>query len=302
MSLLAGRRLHLPRGPGAVEPLRQRAARLRDRPRGPRPDHPPRPAGVRVRLVRRRQGRGGDRDGQPAAAGRGLRPLFRVLAGQGGGGGRSTLDRIEPLRDSFRYLRHLVVVGEPRGHVSFTEACEKSWDRLENADTHRDDPAIWLFTSGSTGKPKGAVHLQQDLPWNTERYASGGGTRRTTSRCRAQAFSVRDGTKLCSIAVGAPTACSESAARPAAFEVSSATGQHLTSVPHDQACSTPGGTRGRSPAHDVSRRAPAPGTGLKETRGGSGRIGSARVPNDIPTIRTRGARGLGRMVPATRSA
>jgi benzoate-CoA ligase family protein len=83
----------------------------------------------------------------------------------------STLDRIEPLRDSFRYLRHLVVVGEPRAHVSFAEACEKAWDRLENADTHRDDPAIWLFTSGSTGKPKAAVHLQQDLPWNTERYA-----------------------------------------------------------------------------------------------------------------------------------
>jgi benzoate-CoA ligase family protein len=40
-----------------------------------------------------------------------------------------------------------------------------------NADTHRDDPAIWLFTSGSTGKPKAAVHLQADLPWNTERYA-----------------------------------------------------------------------------------------------------------------------------------
>jgi benzoate-CoA ligase len=83
----------------------------------------------------------------------------------------SCLDRIEPLRDSLRHLRHLVVVGNPRGHVSFAEACEKAWDELENADTHRDDPAIWLFTSGSTGKPKAAVHLQQDLPWNTERYA-----------------------------------------------------------------------------------------------------------------------------------
>ncbi len=83
----------------------------------------------------------------------------------------SCLDRIEPLRDSLRHLRHLVVVGKAGRHVSFAEACEKAWDTLENADTHRDDPAIWLFTSGSTGKPKAAVHLQQDLPWNTERYA-----------------------------------------------------------------------------------------------------------------------------------
>ncbi len=83
----------------------------------------------------------------------------------------STLDRIDPLRDSFPHLRHLVVVGNPGRHLSFEELSERASDRFTNADTHRDDPAIWLFTSGSTGKPKAAVHLQQDLPWNTERYA-----------------------------------------------------------------------------------------------------------------------------------
>jgi benzoate-CoA ligase family protein len=64
-----------------------------------------------------------------------------------------------------------VVVGEPGPHVSFAAASEAASDRLQNAGTHRDDPAIWLFTSGSTGKPKAALHLQEDLPWNTERYA-----------------------------------------------------------------------------------------------------------------------------------
>jgi len=83
----------------------------------------------------------------------------------------ATLDRLDPLRDGFSHLKQMVVVGNPGRHLSFDAVCQKASDRLVNADTHRDDPAIWLFTSGSTGKPKAAVHLQQDLPWNTERYA-----------------------------------------------------------------------------------------------------------------------------------
>jgi benzoate-CoA ligase len=84
----------------------------------------------------------------------------------------STLDRIGPLRASFRHLRHLIVVGGEAGaHLAWDQVVEREPDAFTNADTHRDDPAIWLFTSGSTGKPKAAVHLQQDLPWNTERYA-----------------------------------------------------------------------------------------------------------------------------------
>lgn len=82
------------------------------------------------------------------------------------------LDKLDPLCRAFPHLRHLLVVGgDPGGHRCFEELCGEASDRLSNADTHRDDPAIWLFTSGSTGKPKAAVHLQQDLPWNTERYA-----------------------------------------------------------------------------------------------------------------------------------
>ena len=74
---------------------------------------------------------------------------------------------------SSRYLRNVLVVGaaENTKWVEFDEAVNAASDECQPADTRRDDIAIWLFTSGSTGHPKGAVHLQHDLPFNTEVFA-----------------------------------------------------------------------------------------------------------------------------------
>jgi benzoate-CoA ligase len=65
-----------------------------------------------------------------------------------------------------RYLKNSLVVGD-----NFNQHVSSAPIECTPADTHRDDIAIWLFTSGSTGHPKGAVHLQHDLPYNTEVFA-----------------------------------------------------------------------------------------------------------------------------------
>jgi benzoate-CoA ligase family protein len=111
----------------------------------------------------------------------------------------SLLNTFAEAATSARYLRGVLVLrtgghgGPPlqfntgdstvgvalRGHplpekirwVEFNEVVNATSDECQPADTRRDDIAIWLFTSGSTGHPKGAVHLQHDLPFNTEVFA-----------------------------------------------------------------------------------------------------------------------------------
>jgi len=85
----------------------------------------------------------------------------------------SLLNTFAEAAKNARYLRGVLVVGtaENTGWVEFNEAVNAASDECEPADTRRDDIAIWLFTSGSTGHPKGAVHLQHDLPFNTEVFA-----------------------------------------------------------------------------------------------------------------------------------
>jgi benzoate-CoA ligase len=84
----------------------------------------------------------------------------------------SLIESLRPTIAQARYLKNVLVVGNAASEYPHYETLAPQMpDELVTADTHRDDPAIWLFTSGSTGKPKAAVHLQHDLPYNTECYA-----------------------------------------------------------------------------------------------------------------------------------
>ncbi len=84
----------------------------------------------------------------------------------------SVEDRIQEARPRARFLRRVVVVGgRDEANPSFERLTGSASPDCAFEETSKDDPAIWLFTSGSTGKPKAALHLQHDLPYNTEHYA-----------------------------------------------------------------------------------------------------------------------------------
>jgi benzoate-CoA ligase len=61
--------------------------------------------------------------------------------------------------------------GPSEGAEELDALLEQHGGELDPADTHRDDPAFWLFSGGSTGPPKAVVHAHRDIPYTCETYA-----------------------------------------------------------------------------------------------------------------------------------
>jgi benzoate-CoA ligase family protein len=66
----------------------------------------------------------------------------------------------------------VTVGGVEGGTLDFDELLAEHAGELGPVRSHRDDPAFWLYSSGSTGRPKGVVHLQHDLPYTCQTYAT----------------------------------------------------------------------------------------------------------------------------------
>ena len=74
-------------------------------------------------------------------------------------------------------LQTLIVVNGAAGdHAAPNTIAAEPWlpgfsADLAEADTHRNEMALWMYSSGSTGRPKGIVHLQHDMAYSEAAFA-----------------------------------------------------------------------------------------------------------------------------------
>ena len=74
-------------------------------------------------------------------------------------------------------LHTLVVVNGATGdHAAPNAVSAAGWlpqfpAELAEADTHRNEMALWMYSSGSTGRPNGSVHLQHDMAYSEVAFA-----------------------------------------------------------------------------------------------------------------------------------
>lgn len=73
------------------------------------------------------------------------------------------LPPLEAVRPRCPTLKHLILVGEAAGHLSYRELMAQASPELNPVATSKDEPAFMVYTSGTTGEPKGVEHAHRWL-------------------------------------------------------------------------------------------------------------------------------------------
>ncbi len=89
--------------------------------------------------------------------------------------GEGSIDSFEKAGQSADWRPGFLLVGVTKqGCATFEQEQLDCEGDLETVDTHRDDPAIWLFSGGTTGTPKAVVQTHRSFVNTTELYAKAG--------------------------------------------------------------------------------------------------------------------------------
>lgn len=86
-----------------------------------------------------------------------------------------TIGKVRAGAKSAGYARAILVAGARKNDLEKNEHAlepliERADDRLETAETSRNDVAFWNFSGGTTGKPKGVPHMHHDVVYGFESF------------------------------------------------------------------------------------------------------------------------------------
>ena len=85
--------------------------------------------------------------------------------------GQDYLEKVMAVRSRLKYLKNLVVIGEPRDDlISYHRLVNGASAVLDAVAMPPDEVVLWQYSSGTTGRPKGVMHTQHGIIFSADAY------------------------------------------------------------------------------------------------------------------------------------